>query len=434
MSLPFLLVSDAEGNIFEVPELRMTGMSLNTPVIPETDDLIPLPYGSNLFMLSGRIPMGYDPGKKSFTPLEKYKGNPVFAVAAFMAPAYLQLLRAGYLTNKNAERLPMYSYTAAGWKDGQFMAAGLRIDPDPRQDLVHMNEDLIKSQAEAVLKKYPKNRLVAHLVNKCVKSYCCPAARNFVLERWECPAPTSPACNAECIACISRQPEESSVPASQDRIEFIPTPGEIAEFTVPHLEKAQRPVISFGQGCEGEPLLVGDVIEESIKLIRKKTDRGIININTNGSRPDVVKRLLEAGLDSIRVSLNSAQEKYYDKYYRPRQYGFEEIRESLKLVRRYNRWASLNYFMFPGFTDREGEKSALEKLILSTKINMIQTRNLNMDPEWYVDRLGLMNLQGNACGMRKWIDWIHESFPWIKLGYFNPPREEMKKSHFHQQF
>ncbi len=76
----------------------------------------------------------------------------------------------------------------------------------------------------------------------------------ILLGRWECPVPSSPACNANCIGCISFQPEEETIISTQDRLRFKPTAEEIVEFTVPHLETAPYPIVSFGQGCEGEPL------------------------------------------------------------------------------------------------------------------------------------------------------------------------------------
>ena len=59
--------------------------------------------------------------------------------------------------------------------------------------------------------------------------------------------------------------------STQDRLTFKPTAEEIVEFTVPHLETAPFPIISFGQGCEGEPLLMWETIRESIIEIRKHT-------------------------------------------------------------------------------------------------------------------------------------------------------------------
>ncbi|NOX38168.1 MAG: radical SAM protein [Calditrichaeota bacterium] len=427
---PFLVVSDGHGQIFEIPEYRMVGMCLNTPQLPEASECIPLPYGSDLFELPGRVAIGYDPKKKQFVEVREYRGNPVFPVAAFMAPAYVQFYRAAFRSLPGAPRLPLYCYTAVGWQADQFYVTAMRIDPDVRQDLSFFNLTLIENEAHRLLKAFPKNRLVHHLIENCVFRYGCPAAGNFTLSRWECPLPTSPGCNSACVGCISEQPQEHAVTAPQERIGFVPTPEEIAEIAVAHLEQAPRAVVSFGQGCEGEPLLAAEVIETAIREIRKRTDKGIINLNTNASRPDLVERLCQAGLDSIRVSLNSAQPEYYHKYYRPRNYTFEAIEESLLVVRRFERWASLNYFVFPGFTDSPDEMAALQQLVHKTRLNMIQTRNLNMDPEWYIQTLGLPDAPQGAVGIPRWIAWLRETFPWIKLGYFNPPKEEMLPAHF----
>src|SRR5258705_487019 len=89
--------------------------------------------------------------------------------------------------------------------------------------------------------------------------------------------------NANCIGCISFQPAEEEIVSTQDRLSFKPTPEEIVEFTVPHLQTAPFPIVSFGQGCEGEPLLMWETIRESIIEMRRHTQRGSININTNDS-------------------------------------------------------------------------------------------------------------------------------------------------------
>ncbi len=425
---PLLVVSDRQGNIFEVPGLLAAGMSLAVPVLPRPEDFVPLPEGSNLFMLLGRIPIGFDPEEREFVRVPEYGGEPVFAVAAFMAPAWLQLHRSACEPEPGpagAERLSLYSYTATGWQGDRFCAAGMRIDPDPRQDLANVHLPTIERRAREVLRRHPGNRLVAHLVENCVFRYGCPAARNFAMGRWECPVPTSPYCNSRCLGCLSRQPASSRVCAAQDRLPFVPTVAEIVEFTVPHLEAAPRPVISFGQGCEGEPLMVGDLLEEAIREIRRRTGRGVINLNTNASRPDVVERLCAAGLDSIRVSVNSVREPSYRRYYLPQGYTFGDVVESLRIAAGHGLWTSINYLMFPGFTDQPEEVEALGRLISSSKLNMIQTRNLNIDPDWYIDEMGLRDGADAGIGMRAWVERIRARFPALKLGYFNPPREEM---------
>jgi len=167
-----------------------------------------------------------------------------------------------------------------------------------------------------------------------------------------------------------------------------------------------------------------ETIRESILEIRKHTPKGSININTNGSKPDAVRALCEAGLNSIRVSLNSAQEKYYTPYYRPNNYVFEDIIESLKVVREFGGWTSINYFVFPGMTDSADEYEALRKLIRETGLNMIQWRNFNIDPDWYLGKLGITET-GECLGVKQLQELIHEEFPDLKFGYFNPPIERI---------
>jgi wyosine [tRNA(Phe)-imidazoG37] synthetase (radical SAM superfamily) len=242
--------------------------------------------------------------------------------------------------------------------------------------------------------------------------------------RWECPIPSSPACNSNCVGCISFQPVEESITSPHDRINFKPTALEIAEYTVPHLQTAPFPIVSFGQGCEGEPLLMGEVLRESILEIRRHTNRGSININTNGSKPDVVQKLMEAGLNSIRVSTNSLQPDLYTKYYRPNNYVFDDIVESLRVVNRMGGWTSINYFVFPGVTDSVAEYEALRKVIAETNLNMIQWRNFNIDPDWYMGRMGLTD-PGETLGMGQLMELLQEEFPNLQYGYFNPPRERM---------
>jgi pyruvate-formate lyase-activating enzyme len=420
MPPPFLVVSDCEGNIFEIPGLFMTGSSLNSTVVPNDESIIPLPRSSVLYMLPKRIPIGYDGEKKKFIEVKDYNGSPVFATAAFMPPGYIRTFNSAYIESSHAPRLPLYCYSAVGFKNGRFYAAGNCIDRQKRHEIKDQTLSAITSEAGVMLKRYPGNRLVSHLVNNCALKYNCPNACNFILSRWECPIPVSSACNAGCIGCISKQPKNSGFPASQNRINFVPTIKEIAEYVVPHLKTASNPITSFGQGCEGEPLLQAELIEDSIHAIRSHTNRGIININTNASMPDAIERLCKAGLNSIRVSINSAQPNFYMSYYCPRNFSFEDILQSMKIARRYKVWISINYLIFPGFTDSPSELRALKNLVRTTKLNMIQTRNLNIDPLWFKKSMELENYSEKSIGILSWIETVKKTFPDVLLGYFNP--------------
>jgi pyruvate-formate lyase-activating enzyme len=417
---PRLLYTDESGNILEFSDLEMVGFSAGRYVRLQEGDWIPLPPGSELFQLPGRLPVGYDPSTASFRVLERdpYTENSrIRAVAAFVAPAYTQLYSSAYKSASKAAILPLFAYTAVGWHDEGFVVSALRIDEDPRQDSDRFDPTEVEKNARKMMKTHGNNRLIQHL-GHCALVYGCPAAKNYFLKRWEAPLPTSPACNARCLGCISLQ-DSGEICATQDRIRFVPTPEEIAQVAIAHLQEAPRAVVSFGQGCEGEPLLQADTIAESIRLMRRATRRGTINLNSNASLPDSVGLLRESGLDSIRVSLNSCRSSYYHRYYRPKGYDLETVVTSIRVMKSLGGFVSLNYFVLPGFTDERAELEALSRLISETEIDLVQMRNLNIDPEWYLKRIGF-EPEGEALGIRRFLQILGQRFPGLRFGYFNP--------------
>ncbi len=416
---PYILYSDGDGNIFEDKSLYVLGRTGWDAVEIDLEDWILLPDGGNLYELPGRRGIGLDVVTGEMRLCEKG-----WAVAAFIPPAHTGFYMSAYETLPDAPTLPLFCYTAVGWHNDLFYVPAMRIEQDIRQECAGFDDKKIKTGLHTFTTAYPNNRLVKHLAENCCQTYHCPAARNYFMGRWECPIPISPACNANCIGCISFQPEEETIISTQDRLTFKPTAEEVVEYTVPHLETAPFPIISFGQGCEGEPLLMWETIKESIVEIRKHTAKGSININTNGSNPKAVEELMKAGLNSIRVSINSARKEIYTPYYRPNNYTFEDVVESIKMARQYGGWASINYFVFPGMTDSEAEVDALRKLIEYTDLSMIQWRNFNIDPDWYLGKIGVTDT-GNCYGMHQMIDMIREEYPHVKFGYFNPPIERM---------
>ena len=420
-ALPSLVFADSQGNITDFSSLNMAGMSGGQFFQPSLADLIPLPEGSELFVLPGRFPVGCS--KENGEPLllkeDPYQpGETIQAVAAFMSPAHTAIFNSAYQTRgSNAPRLPLFAYTAVGWHQGRFWVTAFRSDPDKRQDCCQFDQKEIIRKTTKKLKESRDNRLVQHL-GKCCLTYGCPAARNYFLGRWEAPLPTSPTCNARCVGCISLQPA-GSCSATQDRIRFVPTAREIAAVAIPHLQKAEDAIVSFGQGCEGEPLLQAHIIEEAILLIRQQTERGTINLNSNASLPPAVEILARAGLNSLRVSLNSAQELFHSRYYRPDGFTLSNIKESIRIMKEAGRFVSLNYFIQPGITDTIEEFEALSQLVESCRPDLIQLRNLNMDPEWYLQTLDFHPTQ-SPLGMRSWLKKVQQRFPSLRLGYFNP--------------
>ena len=326
--LPRLLYANGCGEILDIDDLGMAGKAGQWFKQPALSDIIPLPADSEIFVLPDRSPVGSDLNTGEAILVDTNPVDPrdkIHAVAAFMAPAHTAIYSAAFEKNEtNPANLPLFAYTAVGWLDDKFWVCGFRSDDDTRQEFEQISPEKIQHNTQQSLNKYKKNRLIQHL-GKCCLTYGCPAAKNLFLGRFEAPLPTSPACNAKCVGCISLQPS-GCCPATQDRIKFTPTPQEIAEVAIHHLTNEPNGIVSFGQGCEGEPLLQADIIAKAIKLIRAKKTTGTINLNSNSSLPAAVEDLVAAGLDSIRVSINSARKGCHTLYYRPEGFNFNNVK------------------------------------------------------------------------------------------------------------
>ncbi|MFN2268721.1 MAG: radical SAM protein [Desulfonatronovibrio sp.] len=410
--IPCLLCADENGEIFEEPDLLMLSKQGSGFVLPRPHELIPLPESSDLFLLPGRKALGFDPDTGKIQKID------ALAIAGFACPGHTLAGIAAYTADPDAPTLPLYAYGAVGYLDDRFWINAKLVDQDKRQDFAHIPQTEITRKAHELLKKYPANRLIQHLAG-CALNSCCPAARNFALGRFEAPLPTSRSCNARCIGCISQQPMDSGFQSTQNRISFTPAPDEISQVMEIHCSRVKKPILSFGQGCEGEPLTQTDLICQAVSRIRKNIPQATININTNGSIPSSVPKLCAAGIDSVRVSLNSAQHQLYNRYYNPQGYSFEHVNEFLKKAKQGGLFISINLLYFPGVTDTESEIESLVKLIKSSKVDLIQMRNLNLDPDIYLDIIKEMDL-GPQTGLVNFMKRIKKECPWVSFGYFNP--------------
>lgn len=408
---PVMVFADESGNIYDHPDLLMLVRRGRELTLPRPDELIPLPQGSDLYLLPGRHALGLDPQTGKAEAMEER------AVAAFVCPSYTLSATAAYLKDETAPKLPLFAYGAVGFANDRFWVAATQVDKDRRQVFTQVAPERITKGAQDLLKRYPENRLIGHLA-RCALTFCCPAAKNLALGRFEAPLPTSRACNARCYGCISHQPVESGFPASQNRIDFRPTAREIVEIMHLHSRRAKNPVLSFGQGCEGEPLTEAPLLTEAIALFRSQGGRGTVNVNTNASLPDTMPGLAGAGLDSIRVSLNSAREHVYDSYYRPHGYAFDDVRRTMATAGEHGLFVSINYLFFPGVNDTESELAALTDLVSRTRPNYVQMRNLSLDPELYLGCVG--EPTEPSMGLGNFMKRLKKACPWINYGYFNP--------------
>lgn len=419
------VVADEQGEVFEHPDLLLAGSTGLTCCVPTDADLIPLPEGSRLFTIPGTPPLGYDKTSGKLVCQERmphsWGGERLNAVSAFLTPGFTRTLLPAADYSKKKVTLPLWSYTAVGWcvEEERFYCAAIQVDRNSQWQPEHFDDQKLDPLVRKRLAQFQDNRLYEQLA-RCALDYHCFAAKNLFFGRWEAPLPTSPSCNSRCLGCISLQ-ESDCCPASQDRLDFVPTVKELCEVAVPHLEEAENAIVSFGQGCEGDPILQADRICEAVRAMRLATSRGTINFNSNASIPEAVDRLAESGIESIRVSMNSVLEDRYNSYYRPRGYRFDQVIDSLHRAKQNGLFTMLNYLVFPGVTDRQDELDALTELVESAGIDLIQMRNLSIDPQLYWNHLGL---EGSGIGIPAMLTSLKKRVPRIQYGYFNRTRDK----------
>ena len=201
----------------------------------------------------------------------------------------------------------------------------------------------------------------------------------------------------------------------------MPTPEEIVELMLPHLLEAPEPIVSYGQGCEGDPIMQADTVAEATRRLKSAAGgRGTVNFNSNGSFPDRIRLLCDAGMDSMRFSMNSVQEELYNRYYRPVNYRFADVVESVKIAKERGLFTMINYLVSPGVTDSPAEADALLRFLADTGVDMLQMRNLSIDPDYYNREMGV---KGAGIGMYRLLERIKKEFPRVQFGYFNRTKE-----------
>ncbi len=415
------LATDPKGEVLKLEDWAMMARSGDLYREPLEEELCDFPKTAEISFLPKRSPIVWSPKHHQPQILEQdpLTGQSLSTASAILPIGYLRtLLPASAPAHKDF--LPQWAYTAIGLQQNKWKVAGIKIETqNDHWENHYYNTPELSVKLQKKLLQQPKNRVLQQL-SICAKDYHCSTAQNIFYERWEGALPVSPACNAQCVGCISLQPEDLP-PSSHERIRFAPTVEEIVEVASSHLQNAPDPILSFGQGCEGEPLLASSLIEKAILETRKITNQGTLNLNTNGSRPEAFKKLCEAGLQTTRISMNSALKQTYENYYQPKGYQFEDVQQTARIAHEEGLGVSINLLTFPGVTDREEEVEALVKFIHETKIHAIQWRNLAIDPDQYL--LSLPKRQGKILGIPSLIHHLKKIFPQLHHLSFSRPKE-----------
>jgi pyruvate-formate lyase-activating enzyme len=412
-----LVYADKDGNVFDHPHYEALGRSGDMIVEMLEEELIPLPEGATLVSLPFTKPIGLNPASGNMEVVP----DGAQAVGALLPQGYTRLCLPGYVKADKNEKLPLFGYTAVVWKDGGFYVAAEQSDDPERWDPLNCDQGELNVQVERLLQKYPENRLFQHLSN-CALGYECLTASNTFLGRWEGAVPVSYSCNAGCFGCISEQPDDSGFVAPQTRMNFKPQVQEVVDIMLEHLKHPDA-IISFGQGCEGEPSTQVKIIVEAMKEVRSRTSNGFININTNAGLTDFIRAIVDAGLDLMRVSTISALDDHYNAYYKPRGYTLQNVEKSLRYATDKGVYTSINYLIFPGVTDREEEIEAMIGFVKRSGLRLIQMRNLNIDPESYLELIP--KAQGEIYGMKTMLEIFRQELPDVVIGSYThvPPLE-----------
>ena len=414
-----LVYADENGNVYDHPELLSLARSADMIIEIMDDELIPLPEGATLVSLPSTKPVALDPDTGEMVALDGMQ-----AVGALLPQGFTRLALPGYVKTDKEYKLPLFGYSAVVWKDGGFHVTAEQCDDPEKWNPDNCDKKELNKKVHDFVEKYPDNRLYEHLSN-CALGYECLTSSNTFLGRWEGGVPVSYSCNAGCFGCISEQPDDSGFVAPQTRMNFRPRTDEIVQIMMEHLTTPES-IISFGQGCEGEPSTQAKIIIEAMREVRSRTDMGYININTNAGLTDHIRGIVDAGLDLMRVSTISALDDHYNAYYKPRAYNLKNVEKSMIYAAQQGVYTSINYLIFPGVTDREEEIEAMIEFARRTDLKLIQMRNLNIDPESYMELIP--PARSELLGMKQMLEIFREELPNVVIGSYThvPPVDQRR--------
>ena len=414
----FLTVyANEKGDALEHPGMTMLGRSGLDWVEPTREEMMPLPKGASLVSIPAHIPVGMDGQDKLqfFAQDPGDESGAVLAVAALLPQGFTRTLLPACVSPGNGSPLPLLGYAAVGLKDEKIWVAAVQSDEHRKWHPHYYNTSNLPARISRLLKKYPENRILRQLA-RCSLQYSCFTAQNLFYGRWEAGIPTMTACNADCIGCISESHLDSAAP--QNRLDFRPSVQEISELGLEHLLHAKEAIISFGQGCEGEPSLNADTLSQAIRQIRQGTNQGTINMNSNAGYTEGIQKMADAGLNSLRVTMFSCREECYNAYHRPKNYRLEDVQNSIKYAHDHALKVSINLLTFPGFTDREEEIEALLEMLAQENVDMLQLRNLNIDPQ---DLFTRIPAGGEVLGITSFLSILQQELPRLEIGSYSHP-------------
>jgi pyruvate-formate lyase-activating enzyme len=364
----------------------------------------PLPDGTDVIHLSGRVGIGLDRAGRA-----RELGQGRFGVAAVLPIGYLRMSLPAYVDDLGAPPLRPRAYAAVGADpSGQLVVSATALDTEAGAVDGRSAPDLA-ARITATQREQPSSRVLRQLA-RCAKDYRCRAAANAFLARHDCALPVAAPRNERPPDVLVLHDDADASPA--EPAAFRPTARELADAASRHLEGGGT-VVAFGRACEGEPLLAIRLVEDAIVAIRERTRLGTIHLETNGSSPVGLRRLCDAGLDSVAVRIVSARAETYEAIHRPDGFRFADVRASLGHAIAGKVSLALRVLTLPGLTDRPRELDALIGLAadLPTGSSLILT-DLAADPQ---RALAVAPSAEAAVGMDKLLDRLHTDAAHLRI-------------------
>lgn len=320
------------------------------PSIGPLDQAVPLPPGTEVVHLPGRGGIGLDRAGRA-----RELGQGRFGVAAILPLGHLRMSVPAYVDDLGAGPLRPRAYAAIGADArGELVVSAITLDSQAGLLEGRSAPDLAP-RITAIQRDQPSSRVLRQLA-RCAKDYRCRAAANAFLGRHDCALPIGAPRNEAPVELLVLHDDADASPT--EPAAFRPTPEEIADTASRHLEGGGS-VVAFGRACEGEPLLAVRLVERAIVAIRERTRLGTIHLETNGSSSVALRRLCDAGLDSVAVRLVSARAETYEAIHRPEGFRLGDVRASLASAVASKVAVAVRVLTLPGLTDRARELDAL---------------------------------------------------------------------------
>jgi pyruvate-formate lyase-activating enzyme len=371
---------------------------------------IRLPAGTEIVGLPERPALGLDR-----TGRPRPLGTGRFAVGAILPPGYLRTGLPAYADDERAPALRARGYAAVGADaNGELVAAAILIDSEAAAADSRAAPDLA-ARLNASLRERPSSRVVRQLA-RCAREYRCRAAANTFMARHDCALPMAAPANERPSACLALRDDGDASPT--EPAAFHPSAEELAELAVAHFG-AGGTVAAFGRACEGEPLLAARTVESAIRLIREHPTRGTVHLETNGSIPAALRRLCDAGLDSVAVRVASVRAETYELLHRPSGYRFADVRTAISEAVARKVALALVLLALPGLTDRPREVEAT--LAVAAELpegSTLMLRDLAADP---VRTLALLPSSEMPLGIERVVDRLRAEAPHLRLGSLPRP-------------